>query len=60
MMLAILLKVREKKNVDHIWYDFHNETGGDQFHKLNDLLFKIKDSQKQFGFFAFQKGGQIL
>lgn len=27
-----------KKNTKYIYYDFHEETKGDNFHKINDLL----------------------
>jgi hypothetical protein len=37
-----MLQIVPKKNVKHIWYDFHGETHGDNFHKINDLMSEIR------------------
>lgn len=36
--LMKLLELHPNRNLKHIWYDFHGETHGDQFHKINDLM----------------------
>lgn len=53
--LMALLKMMPKRNVKHIWYDFHGETHGDKFHKINDLMNEIRDVQSKFGFFVKER-----
>ena len=55
--LIKLLKMHPKREVKHIWYDFHNETHGDNFHKLNQLLLEIRNVQSKFGFFVKERFG---
>ena len=31
------------KAVKHIWYDFHGETHGNRFFKVNELMAELKD-----------------
>jgi len=33
-----MLQKTNRKNVKYIWWDFHKETHGDKFHKINDLM----------------------
>ena len=40
-----------KNNFRHIWYDFHHETHGDRFHKIDDLMNEINGAQTEFGYF---------
>ena len=49
-----LLKHKDqmKKNFRHIWYDFHQETHGDQFHKVDDLINEIEGAQTKFAYFC--------
>lgn len=42
LQLIKMLQIVPKKNVKHIWYDFHGETHGDNFHKINDLMSEIR------------------
>ena len=57
--LIKLLKMHPKREVKHIWYDFHSETHGDNFHKLNNLIGEIHNVQNRFGFFVKERfGGQ--
>jgi len=44
-----------KQNVKHIWFDFHAETSGDKFHKLNDLMDEINAIQQKFGYFVRER-----
>lgn len=44
-----------KQNVKHIWFDFHAETSGDKFHKLNDLMDEIDAIQQKFGYFVKER-----
>lgn len=44
-----------KQNVKHIWFDFHAETSGDKFHKLNDLMDEIDAIQQKFGYFVRER-----
>jgi len=37
--------------VKYTFYDFHTETKGDNFHRLNDLMVKIEGLQDNFKFF---------
>ena len=37
-----MLQITSKNNVRHIWYDFHGETHGDKFYKINDLMNEIE------------------
>ena len=52
-----MLQIVPKKNVKHIWYDFHGETHGDNFHKINDLMSEIRTVQTKFGFFIKERFG---
>ena len=52
-----MLQIVPKKNVKHIWYDFHGETHGDNFHKINDLMSEIRNVQTKFGFFIKERLG---
>jgi hypothetical protein len=40
------------------WFDFHGETHGDNFHKVNDLMEDLKNVQGQFGFFVQERFGE--
>jgi hypothetical protein len=40
--LIRLLSLQPKTNVKHIWFDFHGETHGDKFYKINDLMGEIR------------------
>lgn len=44
-------------NVKHVWYDFHGETHGDRFYKINELMAELKDVQAEFGFFVRERYG---
>lgn len=44
------------QNVKHIWFDFHAETSGDNFHRLNYLMEEISDIQNKFGFYVAERG----
>ena len=55
MSLMALLKMMPQRNVKHIWYDFHGETHGDKFYKINDLMNEIRDVQSKFGFFVKER-----
>ena len=44
-----------RQNVKHIWFDFHAETSGDKFHKINDLMDEISAIQQKFGFFVRER-----
>lgn len=50
-----LMKMNPKTNIKHIWYDFHNETHGDNFHKLNNLMGEVRSVQNRFGFFVRER-----
>ena len=54
------MKINPRTNVKHIWYDFHKETHGDNFHKLNDLLTEVDAVLQKFGFFAKETNGKVL
>ncbi len=36
----------------YTYFDFHTETKGDNFHRLNDLMVKIEDMLKKFGYYV--------
>ena len=44
-----------RKRVKHIWFDFHAETSGDKFHKINELMDEISAIQNKFGFFVRER-----
>ena len=56
--LIRILQMTQLKNVKHIWYDFHGETSGDKFHKLNDLMGEIGNVATKFGCFVKERFGQ--
>ena len=45
------------KSVKHVWYDFHGETHGGHFYKVNELMAELKDVQSKFGFFVRERFG---
>ena len=55
--LIKLLKMYPKREVKHIWFDFHSETHGDNFHKLNNLILEVRNVQTRFGFFVKERFG---
>jgi predicted aldo/keto reductase-like oxidoreductase len=56
-MLQQLLQERPRKNVKHIWFDFHGETHGDKFQNIQKLMTSIKTVQDKFGFFVRERFG---
>lgn len=56
--LQNLLNEKPRKNVKHIWFDFHGETHGDNFQKIQLLMNTIKAVQSKFGFFARERHGE--
>jgi hypothetical protein len=55
--LIRLLEMSPRRNVKHLWFDFHGETHGDKFYKINDLMNNIHDVQTKFGFFCRERFG---
>lgn len=45
------------KAVKHVWYDFHGETHGNKFFKVNELMAELKDVQTRFSFFVKERFG---
>lgn len=45
-------------SVKHVWYDFHGETHGDRFYKINELMTELEDVLTEFGFFVRERFGQ--
>ena len=43
------------EKVKHIWFDFHAETSGDNFHRLEHLIDEIRDIQHKFGFYVAER-----
>jgi len=41
--LISLLTKSKIPGVQHIWYDFHGETHGDNFHRVNELMERLKE-----------------
>lgn len=39
--LESLLATKPRKEVKHIWFDFHGETHGDNFYKVQELMSTI-------------------
>jgi len=53
-----MLEKQPRKNVKHIWFDFHGETHGDNFQKINILMNHIQPVQQKFSFFVKERFGQ--
>ena len=51
------LLLQPNKNVKHKWFDFHGETHGDNFHKVNDLMEDLKGVQNKFSYFKQERYG---
>lgn len=45
------------KSVKHVWYDFHGETHGNRFYKVNELMAELQDVLTKFGFFVRERYG---
>ena len=56
--LASLLKKSNLKNVEHIYFDFHKETSGEKFHKVNELMDRIYEKMVKFDFFVKERFGR--
>lgn len=57
-----LFQMSQPKCVKYTYYDFHTETKGDNFHRLNDLMIKIEDMLvKKFLYFIEDRNtGKIV
>jgi hypothetical protein len=55
IMYESLLKDLDFKN--YVAYDFHQETKGDKFHKVSDLINQIAKYQNDFGYFVRHQFG---
>jgi hypothetical protein len=52
-----MLSVIGLKAVKHVWYDFHGETHGNRFYKVNELMVELQDVLTKFGFFVRERYG---
>lgn len=44
--------------MEHVWFDFHQETSGEKFYKVNELMDRIYDKLVQFDFFVRERFGE--
>ncbi len=54
-------QLSQPKNIKYTYYDFHMETKGDNFHRLNELMVKIEELIKKFGYYVENRyTGRVL
>jgi hypothetical protein len=55
--LELLLEWHRIDNLKHLYYDFHEETNGDRFYKVNEFVNKINDITEQQSYFIRDQFG---
>ena len=55
--LEKLLHWHRIENLKHVYYDFHEETHGDKFYRVNDLIKQLSGFTEKFGYFVRHQFG---